>query len=177
MESLRKTRCFKAEELKEYCKREPSVWKLIFIARPTLLLEQHPKQREILPKKKLYKVAPSPLCISQSWRDISLKLRSTLRGNTYTLSCPPGRTGTMPPSSSTLLHVKDFGDPQKFSIELLLNSVNPVKPKLFIQILSPWFLTWWGKFSEILDSNTHTNIFFWVSVCISATFWLTALHY
>lgn len=33
----------------------------------TPLLEQHPKQREILPKKKLHRVAPSPLCISQSW--------------------------------------------------------------------------------------------------------------
>lgn len=179
MKELRKTRCFKAVELKEYCKREPSVWKLMFIARPTPLLEQHPKQREILSRKKLYRVAPSPLCLSQSWWDISLELSSGLWERTHTSWLPPWEGWE---HTSFLFHLapcQSLWGPSKFfhRTSFPLTSATPVKPKFFIRILSLWFLTWWGKFLEILDSYRHTNIYFWVSVCISVTFWFLALHY
>lgn len=122
-EELKKTRWFKAVELKDYCKRDHSVWRLMFIARPSPLLEQDAKQRENFTPKKHCRVAHSSLCISQTWWDISLKLWSNpkwpLRGNIYVLSCLPGRTVNIPPPSSALLHVKVFGDPQEFSRELI----------------------------------------------------------
>lgn len=156
-----------------------SVWKLMIIAQPTPWLEQHPSKGKFYPKRNC-RVAPPPLCISQSWWDISLKLRPAaqwpLRGNTNILRWLPGRVGNISPSSSILLHVKVFGDPQKFSSELVS----------LWAVLIQWTQNLQDSQSMIFElvrkvfrniAHLHTNISFWVSVCISATFWLTALHY
>lgn len=178
MEELRKTRHFKAEELKEYCKREPSVWKLMFITQPTPLLEQHSKQQEILLEKKTYRVAPLPFCISLSWRHfIKAQVNSPVASEREHIhpQLPPWEDWEQ---TSFLFHLapcQSLWGPSKIfhRPSFPLSSANSVKSKLFIRILSPWFLTWWGKFSEILDSYTHTQ----TSPSESATFWLTALHY
>lgn len=126
---------FQGSGIEGVLQKRASVWKLMFIAQPTPLLEQHPKQREILPKKKLYRVAPSPLHFPEWW-DISLKLRSTpqwpLRGNTYILSCLSGRAGNIPPSSSILFHAQSLWGPSKLFLRACfpLSSANLMKQKL-----------------------------------------------
>lgn len=138
-----------------------------------------PKQREIIPKKKLQGSSSTSLHFPELVRHF-IKAQASCpvasEGNTNILRWLPGRVGNISPSSSILLHDKVFGDPQKFSSELVS----------LWAVLIQWTQNLQDSQSMIFElvrkvfrniTHLHTNISFWVSVCISATFWLTALHY
>lgn len=121
---------------------------------------------KILPPKKHCRVAHSPLCISQTWWDISLKLWSNpkwpLRGNIYVLSrLPPWEDCEHTSSLFCLASCQSLWRPSGIfqRARFPLTSANAVKPKLFVTISNPCFLTCGGKVLEILDSYTHTHIY------------------
>jgi len=158
MEELKKPRWFKAVELKNGCKRDHSVWRLMLTAQPSPLLEQDAKRRENCTQKETlwgscafsragemfhwsWGHLPNDLwdwtCVSlaASWEDCE---------HTSSLFCVASSQSSWRPSG--IFQIACFP----------LTSANPVKSKLFLRISNPCFLTWGGKILEILDSYIHT---------------------
>lgn len=147
MEELKEKRWLKALELKDCCKRDHSLWRLMFIVWPGPLLEQDAKRRENFTQKE---TLPGSSFTSfhlpelmRHFTEARVNILMTSERECVRPEPPPWEGSEQ---TSTLLCLascqglwRPTGIFQRATFSL--TSANLVKPKLFMRISNPCFLT------------------------------------
>lgn len=156
MKELKKTRSLNAVELKGCCKGGHSVWRLMFIPQPSPLLEQDAEGKLRLKRNttgQLPHFCASPRASETLHWGLGQLLDSVWGGMcTYWAASLGGEWAHLPPLLPCYMS-RLLGTLKSFP----LTSAKPVKPKWFMRISNPCFLTKERKVLEILGSYIHSS--------------------